>query len=66
MRRLTEQERLVLTEIGPPGEDGPPHEVFDECIAQGWGYWFMKKWYVTESGHQTLELDTAARAAKTL
>jgi len=62
MRRLTEQERVALREIGPPDEGPVSDETFGECMKMGWGYWGADGyWYVTASGRQALALDDAAR-----
>lgn len=72
MRRLTDQERVALREVGPPGEGPVSDETFDECIRQGWGFWdrpprwaFWRRgyWRVTATGRRALELDDLARAA---
>ena len=39
MRRLTDEERIALREVGPPGEGPVSPATFAECVAQGWGYW---------------------------
>jgi len=72
MRRLTDEERTALVEVGEPG-DGPVSEgTFAELAALGWGYWAVgptvwdwitrrRSWYVTAAGRAALEYDTLAR-----
>jgi hypothetical protein len=59
MRRLTAHERVVLREVGDPGEPGPPDAVFAECVRQEWGYWGPECWHVTERGKRALAIDVA-------
>ncbi len=61
MRRLTDQERIALREVGPPGEGPVSNETFAECVRQGWGRWSAGLWWVTESGRNALALDDLAR-----
>jgi hypothetical protein len=66
VRRLTDQERIILREVGPEGEGPVTDSTFEECIRQGWGYWENdgerdSYWKVTPSGRKALELDNAAR-----
>lgn len=64
MRRLTDEERVALREIGEPGEGPIPDAVFDECIRLGWGFWDSEGfWHVTAAGRKALELDDAAIAS---
>jgi hypothetical protein len=39
MRRLNDQERVALREVGPPGEGPVSPETFNELIRLGWGCW---------------------------
>ncbi|HKM54379.1 MAG TPA: hypothetical protein VJY33_13290, partial [Isosphaeraceae bacterium] len=72
LRRLTDQERVALREVGPPGEGPVSPEVFDEFIRLGWGCWAIRDdllgrlfrrryWKVTAAGRLALELDDLAR-----
>jgi hypothetical protein len=62
MRRLTDQERVALREIGPPDEGPVSEETFNECIRMGWGFWGDDGfWHVTTKGARALELDELAR-----
>ena len=61
MRRLTDQERIALREVGPPNEGPVNDETFAECERQGWGYWSPLFWCVTPLGRRALELDDLAR-----
>lgn len=72
MRRLTDQERVALREIGPPGEGPVAPDVFDELIRLGYGCWAPREglfdrllgrryWKVTPAGQKALELDDLAR-----
>lgn len=72
MRRLTEQERVALVEVGEPGEGPVPRATFDELVRLGWGEWRIGQswwdrltrqhyWHVTAAGRHALELDTLAR-----
>jgi hypothetical protein len=62
MRVLTDEERVALREVGPPGEGPVSDATFAECVRQGWGYWGADKlWYVTEAGRKVLALDDSAR-----
>ena len=64
MRLLTDDERIVLREVGPPGEYAPD-AVFEECVRLGWGLWGDDGcWYVTSRGRAALALDAAARACE--
>lgn len=65
MRRLTDEERIALVEVGPPGEGPVSPETFAECIRQGWGFWGAPPedyWHVTPAGWRALELDDLARS----
>lgn len=61
MRRLSEQERIALREVGPPGEGPVSDATFAECVERGWGRWVEGYWQVTESGRAALAYDNAAR-----
>jgi hypothetical protein len=61
MRRLTDQERIALREVGPPDEGPVSDETFAECIRMGWGYWGADHWHVTAAGAHALALDNLAR-----
>lgn len=70
MRRLTDDERIVLTPLGHPGEGPIPDSTFVECMRNGWGRWVPDPdpeggwlWEVTPAGLRALELDTLARSA---
>lgn len=74
MRRLTEQERIALVEVGEPGEGPIPDAIFDEFVKLGWGRWARcegfrgwalrrRYWQVTPAGRYALELDTIAKRA---
>lgn len=72
MRRLTDQERIALREVGPPDEGPVSDATFAECIAMGWGFWEPPPpeerpgegyWKVTPSGREALRLDDLARKA---
>lgn len=72
MRRLTDQERVALREVGPPGEGPVNDATFAELESLGWGHWVAvvlpdgsrdSEWVVTEAGRRALELDDAARGA---
>jgi hypothetical protein len=68
VRRLTDDERIVLTPRGQPGEGPIPDDVFVECMRNGWGRWVAdpdeggEVWEVTPAGLRALELDTLARS----
>ena len=74
MKRLTDQERIALVEVGPPGEGPVSPETFQELERLGYGRWawpslwealwrrrFHRYWQVTPAGRKALELDTLAR-----
>lgn len=68
MRRLTDQERIALREVGPAGEGPVSYDTFDELIRLGYGFWANdpdpdggKAWCVTDAGRRALELDDLAR-----
>jgi hypothetical protein len=74
VRRLTDQERVALREIGPPGEGPVSDEIFQELELLGYGRWvwpslwdafrhrrFHRYWQVTATGRKALELDDLAR-----
>jgi hypothetical protein len=72
MRRLTDQERVALREVGPPGEGPVSPETFNELIRLGWGCWAPREglvnrllgrryWHVLPAGRKALELDDLAR-----
>jgi len=72
MRRLTDEERIALVEVGPPGEGPVSEGTFAELVALGWGYWVIgptfwdwmtrrRVWVVTAAGRAALEYDTMAR-----
>ena len=62
MRRLSDQERVALVEVGPPDEGPISEETFEECIRMGWGFWGDDGfWYVTPLGVQARKLDDEAR-----
>jgi hypothetical protein len=74
MRRLTDEERIALVPIGPPGEGPVSQATFDELERLGWGKWVVgpslldcllrrKFWAPTTEGLRALELDTIARTA---
>ncbi|MHB8431620.1 MAG: hypothetical protein ACYDDZ_14045 [Acidimicrobiales bacterium] len=72
MRRLTDEERIALREVGPPGEGPVSDATFDECVRMGWGYWepppieerpAQGYWKVTVAGREALRLDDLARTA---
>lgn len=76
MRRLTDQERIALREIGPPGEGPVSDDVFRDLEQLGYGRWvwpswwetvryfrFHRYWQVTPTGRKALELDDLARSA---
>lgn len=73
MRRLTDQERMALVEVGEPGEGPVSESTFAECIRMGWGYWGRdsgwrgwfggKLWFVTAAGKRAKELDDLARGS---
>jgi hypothetical protein len=61
MRRLTDQERIALREVGSAGEGPVSDETFDECVRMGWGFWGSDGyWYVTPIGRYALDLDSRA------
>jgi hypothetical protein len=77
MRRLTDEQRCALREVGPPGEGPIPDEVFRELAELGYGRWVTddsvhwlvrwaapRVWEVTPSGHLALYYDTLARGEK--
>ena len=72
MKRLNDQERVALREVGPPGEGPVSDETFEELIRLGWGCWALRDgffnhllrrryWKVTDAGRLALELDDLAR-----
>jgi hypothetical protein len=61
MERLTPEMRIVLTEVGQPGEFAHDR-VFQEAIRKGWGYWSQGIWHVTNEGKRALQLDTNSMA----
>lgn len=72
MRRLSDEERTALVEVGTPGEGPVSEGTFAELAALGWGYWAVgpslwdrltrqRVWYVTAAGRAALEYDTLAR-----
>ena len=74
MKRLTDEERMALVEVGAPGEGPVSDATFAELAALGWGYWATgptwwdwitrkRCWVVTAAGRAALEYDTIARSA---
>lgn len=72
MRALTDEERIALRTIGPPGEGPVAPSVFVEFERLGWGRWarswrvwppWRRYWEVTVEGRRALELDDLARRA---
>jgi hypothetical protein len=74
VRRLTDQERVALREIGPPGEGPVSNETFQELERLGYGHWvwpslwdafrylrFHRYWQVTAVGRKALELGDLAK-----
>lgn len=72
MRRLTEEERTALVEVGEPGEGPISDATFAELAALGWGYWAVgptlwdkltrqRYWHVTAAGRAALAYNTIAR-----
>lgn len=73
MRRLTDEERIALVEVGPPGEGPLSDATFAELVRLGWGCWRMRPglwnrllgrryWHVTPAGVRARELDSLARS----
>lgn len=60
MRRLTDEERVALRTVGPPGEGPVSDATFDRLEALGYGAWVDGFWEVTPAGARALELDTLA------
>lgn len=63
MRLLTDEERIALKTIGPPGEGPVADATFAELERLGYGAWVDGFWEVTPAGARALELDTVARRA---
>jgi hypothetical protein len=61
MRRFTNEERIALRTIGPPGEGPVSDATFDELEKLGYGFWGNEGWEVTAKGTKALELDDLAR-----
>jgi hypothetical protein len=72
VRRLNDEERVALREVGPPGEGPVSNETFEELTRLGWGCWAPREgffnrflgrryWKVTVVGRHALELDNLAR-----
>lgn len=68
MRLLTNEERMALTPIGPPGEGPVSDATFDELERLGYGRRVWSDdgrqwvWDVTPEGVAALERDTLARS----
>jgi hypothetical protein len=74
MRRLTDEERMALVEVGTAGEGPVSDATFTELARLGYGYWAVGEsfwdrltrqtyWRVTAKGREALALDTIAKAA---
>lgn len=74
MRRLTDEERVALVPVGPPGEGPVSNDTFVELERLGWGRWeigsgwldrlFRRRYWVpTAAGIEALRLDTLVRGA---